>query len=294
MYSVCAVIVNYHQPLLTRQAVDSVLASCGVQVRVILVDNESDGALRKSLPRDDDRIVLLENTGNMGFGAACNQGMEYALGFGCDCVLLLNNDAIVAPEAIRQLAAAAGGHGLAAPKILLPDGRIYSAGGIVEIAKARCRNRGIYEEDRGQYDQPELMRFASACALMVSRRALETGARFHAPFFLYYEDADFCLQMQEAGFRVAYTPSARVTHLESATTSSERGLGLLYYDARNRFLFLRRHGKWFEKCMGALWLVSVTKIRILSHLMRGRAREALVLFTGLIHGLLGRTGQWRG
>ena len=292
MRSVCAVIVNYHQSRLTRQAVDSVLASCGVGIRVVVVDNESDGSLRESLPRDESRISLLENTANTGFGAACNQGIERALALGCDGVLLLNNDAIVAPDAVRDLAGAAALHGLAAPKILLPGGRIYSAGGIVELAKARCRNRGIYEEDRGQYDQPEVMRFASACALMLSRPALETGVRFHAPFFLYYEDADFCLRMCEAGFRVAYTPSARVTHLESATTASGSRLGLLYYDVRNRFLFLRRHGGRLEKVAGAAWLTATTKIRILSRLARGQAREARALWAGLIHGLLGRTGKW--
>ncbi len=291
MKSICAVIVNYRRPDLTRRAVESVLESEGVETRVALVDNESDGVWARDLYGDDERVVIRANAGNIGFGAACNQGIEMALEQGCDAVLLLNNDARVESGALLTLAEAAGEHGLAAPKILLPDGRIYAAGGIVEMARARCRNRGIYEIDRGQYDRRETMRFASACALMISRRALDSGVRFHKPFFLYYEDADLCLALGEAGFSVAYTPEARVVHLESASTGDDDGHSLLYYDARNRFLFLRRCGRAGQRTVGWIWLIGTTLVKSVYFLLRGRGARARALLRGLADGLSGRMGK---
>src|SRR5690606_35757885 len=76
---VTAIIVNYHQPGLTRAAIDSVLASEGVAAEVIVVENEGSGDwVRAEFPAES-RIRVIANPTNRGFGAACNQGFELAL-----------------------------------------------------------------------------------------------------------------------------------------------------------------------------------------------------------------------
>lgn len=290
MNKVHAIIVNYHRQRLTEQAVASVLASGGVDVRVILIDNDSDGAWVRKRYDDHSRVHPIVNTRNIGFGAACNQGIEFALGDGADFVFLLNNDAVVEPDTLAMLADAADGPGMATPKILLPDGRIWAAGGHVEVIQARCRNRGIYETDHGQYDRPDRMIFASACALMLARPTLETGARFFEPFFLYYEDADLCLHLAQHGFRVAYTPTARVIHHESASTAPEHTARLAYYDMRNRWVFLRRHGSLIQRLVGGAWLMAVALGKSLRYRTTGRRAHARALMRGLADGMARRLG----
>lgn len=288
MTRVDAVIVNYHQPQLTADAARSVLAARGVDARVILVENAGDGAwARREFP-GEARVSLIANAGNVGFGPACNQGIELALASGADFVLLLNNDAQVRPDTLEKLVAPARQYGLAAPKILLADGGIYSAGGIVELSRARCRNRGIYERDDGQFDRAQTMAFASACTLMISRRALAAGIRFFEPYFLYYEDADLCLALGRAGFSVGYEPAAAAVHLESASTGRERKFHLDYYDARNRWLFLKRNAKGRERLIGSAYLAATVfyKACVVHALnLNGRA-----LIRGLLAAWKGRFG----
>jgi GT2 family glycosyltransferase len=289
--TVCAIVINYHQRRLTEQAVCSVLASIGVKVWVVLVDNESEGPWTESPYAAHPRVELIRNAENIGFGAACNQGLERALQRGTDFVFLLNNDAVVAADALARLAGAADSGGLAAPKIALPDGRIYAAGGIVELTRGRCRNRGIYEQDRGQYEQAEELEFASACALMLARRVLESGIRFYEPYFLYYEDADFCLQLARAGWRIRYLPQARVTHLESASTPGpDRRSRLIYYDARNRLLFLSRQGRPRQRLLGGLYLLTMTLVKTLRCALAGQWPEAGAGLAGLRDYLARRRG----
>lgn len=289
MPRVDAVIVNYHQPNLAADAARSVLASRGIDTRVILIENEGDGAWVQSEFAGDPRVSLIANSANIGFGPACNQGIELAMKGGADFVLLLNSDAQVRPDTIEKLMEPAKKHGLAAPKILLPIGGIYSAGGIVEISRARCRNRGIYEKDSGQYDRAETMPFASACALLISRRALKTGIRFHEPYFLYYEDADLCLALARAGFSVAYEPSAVAVHLESASTGSERTFHLDYFDSRNRWLFLKRNAKGPQRLIGSVYLFATILYKALFVREFG-SKNTWALMRGLGDALRGNFG----
>lgn len=290
MTRVDAVIVNYHQPKLAADAARSVLASRGIDPRVILIENEGDGDWVRREFATDARVSLIANAENIGFGPACNQGIERALAVNAEFVLLLNSDARVEPDALEKLVGPAAQYGMAAPKILLADGKIYSAGGIVELSRARCRNRGIYEKDNGQYDRAETMPFASACALLISRRALETGARFYEPYFLYYEDADLCLTLGREGFSVGYEPSAIAVHLESASTSADRKPHLDYYDARNRWLFLARNAKFTRRMIGRIYLITIISIKILKLLFIGHFHRARAIIHGFRHGLRGRFG----
>jgi len=293
---VTAIIINYHQERLTERAVASVLASEGVGVRVVLVDNASGGVWARTTYGNQSQIELVINPANIGFGAACNQGIERALARGADFVFLLNNDATVEPDTLARLAVAAARTGLAAPKIHLADGRLYSAGGMVELRRARCRNRGITEPDRGQYDETAQIPFASACALLIARRALEgaqDAVRFYEPYFLYYEDADFCLRLARRGWRVSYVPAARALHLESASTPPERAAYLTYYNTRNRLIFLRRQGTLFDKLAGAPYLAGVTMVKMARDLWNGRRGLAHGAWRGLLDGLTGRLGPWR-
>ncbi|OPZ05211.1 MAG: N-acetylglucosaminyl-diphospho-decaprenol L-rhamnosyltransferase [candidate division BRC1 bacterium ADurb.BinA292] len=281
-----AIIVNYHQPGLTQAAIRSFLDSDGIDPRVILIENEGDGAWAGDLLAREPRIELIANRANVGFGAACNQGFAAVLRGDAQFVLLLNNDAAAATaDAVLRLIDPAARAGLAAPRILLPDGRIYAAGGRVEPWRARCRNRGFHEPDAGQYDRPNETPFASACALLIHRRVLEAGLRFHAPYFLYYEDADFCLAARRAGFRIRYVPESRFIHHESASTAAPLRPRLLFYTTRNRLLFLRRNYGWPIRLVGGVYLAGVVAVRQIVGPLRGRGDAARATARGYLAGL---------
>src|SRR5262252_4171392 len=81
------------------------------QVEIIVVDDGSKdgsvdwlrarGFLEGSLGNENLSLRLLVNQANLGFGRACNRGVESAR-FGL--ILLLNNDVDIEPDCIRMLA----------------------------------------------------------------------------------------------------------------------------------------------------------------------------------------------
>jgi GT2 family glycosyltransferase len=94
-----SIVVAAHNGLaFTRLCLETVLAnSADHDFELIVVDNGSDDGTRSYLTRlaaADARLRVLINGRNMGFAAACNQGLGLALG---EHLVLLNNDTMVAP-----------------------------------------------------------------------------------------------------------------------------------------------------------------------------------------------------
>lgn len=288
MAHIGVVIINYHGEDDTRRAVASALASTGVRVSAIVIDNEGDGAWANEEWNGNENVHVIANADNAGFGAACNQGIDKALKLGCDAVCLLNNDAAPAPDAMAILYESAQAGGLAAPKILRPDGSIYSAGGIVELTRARCRNRGHGEADLGQYDRPERFEFCSACVLMLMKNTLETSERFYEPFFLYYEDADLCLRLARRGCFVQYAPAAVATHGESRSTPASHSHRLIYYNSRNRWLLIIRNANLATKFISFCYLILITSIRASAFFLTGNPHHTRALIAGLTDAVKGK------
>ena len=76
--------------------------------------------------------------------------------------------------------------------------------------------------------------------MMVPRKVVDEVGLLHEPFFLYYEEFDWCNQIKKKGYKVYYQPKSLIYHKESMTTGKSSPLKT-YYITRNRILFMRRN-----------------------------------------------------
>jgi GT2 family glycosyltransferase len=189
-------------------------------------------------------LALLENRENLGYAGGNNVGIQYALDRGADYVLLLNDDAVVAPDALSALLDAAQDHpgvGFLGPKVLsLEEPRqLLSAGGILD-REWRSSHRGADELDEGQFDELAEVDWLSGCALLVSREAIRRVGMLDPAFFAYHEDVDWCYRGRQAGLGVLLVPGAKVWHPDTRVQQLDSPL-VTYYMARNSLLFLSKH-----------------------------------------------------
>src|ERR1019366_2430321 len=134
----------------------------------VIVDNaSSDGtvALARTLA---ERAVVIEAGANTGFAAACRLGVDAS---SAPLLCLLNPDTLVAAGALARLRAVAAEHPDWAawqPVVMLPDGRINVAGGVVHylgIGWAGQCGHDAAELAAGPYE----VAFASGAALVARR-----------------------------------------------------------------------------------------------------------------------------
>ena len=83
---------------------------------------------------------------------------------------------------------------------------------------------GMFEEDKGQYDQSREVLFASAGAALFRRSVFLESGGFDKGFFMYHEDVDLCWRFWLLGFRVLTAPGAVAYHHFGASTQAHQGM----------------------------------------------------------------------
>ncbi|RJP76401.1 MAG: glycosyltransferase family 2 protein, partial [Candidatus Zixiibacteriota bacterium] len=77
--------------------------------------------------------------------------------------------------------------------------------------------------------------------LLIRRDALETVGLLDEDYYLYSEDADYCLRASRAGFTLLYAPEARVYHKVSASTGGAYNWRKWVQRYRSLFRLVRKH-----------------------------------------------------
>ncbi len=206
------VIVTFNSRAAVELSLPPLLAELRPDDELIVVDNASADGTRAAVRLLAPASILVENPGNDGFAAACNQGVERATG---ELVLLLNPDASVAAgfaEAIRRPLTERPDWAAWMGLVTMDGGRrVNTAGGVVHytgIAWAGASGRPVAAVDPG----PHEVGFVSGACLAVPREVWRREGGFPAAFFMYCEDVDFSLRLRLAGASIGVEPRARVDH----------------------------------------------------------------------------------
>jgi len=222
---VSAVILNWNGGGLVCDTIASVFALDPPVPHVIVVDNASTDGSDGEIERRFPAVTLLRNAANLGFAAGNNVGIRHALERGADSVLLLNNDTLLEPSAVRTMVTALltdPRRGVVVPKIYLlsPGGkrRLWAAGAQWKALPPRVKIRGYRAQDRGQYDTPGPVEYATGCALLVRRETFAAAGLLDESYFMYQEDYAFCDRVRASGLMLWYEPRAVVYHHVSAST----------------------------------------------------------------------------
>lgn len=203
MASVCAIVVSFADPRATRVAVDALRAQTHRLRRVIVVDNRLDSAL------DDLDAELVRPGENLGYPGGVRAGVARAEG---DWLLLVNPDAVAAPDCLEQLLRAADDDarvGIVGAQVLQADGRVNAGDNPLHVTGVSWSGRfGLTAEDGA----PRSAAVVSGAAQLVRRALWDELDGMADRYFLYHEDVDLCWRARLAGWEVRFQPSARVVH----------------------------------------------------------------------------------
>jgi len=243
-----AVVVTWEGGTTTDRCVESLLAQDPAPQPVFVVDNASSGSERERLragvgARAGVRLLLLDD--NRQFAGGLNAGACAAIAAGATRILLLNNDTVVARDALGRLTRALDttpGAGIAGPcvrDLRRPD-RVLSAGERHSVPLLCVPRTLLRYRRRG--DRPYAVRGIMGCALLVTRACFESVGGFSEEIAVYYEDVDFCLTARARGFGVLVEPRAVVYHDGLRGFAGGLTPWAAYLKARNPWLVVRRHG----------------------------------------------------
>lgn len=212
-------VVTWNSARVIDGCLESVLAQGRDDLEVIVVDNASsdDSAERaEAWAARGLRVQVVRSTINSGFCGGQNRALERARG---DLVLLLNPDARLTPGFAAHALEVVDSHpaaiGIFAPRILLDDGRIDSAGLTLDRLR-RGWDRGVGEDAGGRYLEEEEV-FGCTGAVALLRRSMLAdialaGEVFDERIFAYCDDVDLAWRARLRGWRCLYVPSLVARH----------------------------------------------------------------------------------
>ena len=230
---ISVVIVSYNT--------EEVLASCLKSLKVALskftsevfvVDNNSTDDTIVAVNRDFPWVKLIANKDNVGFSRANNQALKVAKG---KYIIILNPDTQVYPDTVKKMIKFMEEHpdtAVATCKVELPDGGLdrdcrrhfptpwRSLTHFSGLSKIFGGSK-IFDQYYMGYLPVTREHEVDSCVgafMMIRKRDLDKIGLFDEDFFFYGEDLDLCWRAKQKGYKVMYTPTAKILHYKGVAS----------------------------------------------------------------------------
>jgi GT2 family glycosyltransferase len=252
---------------------------------LIIVDNASlePFTYEGRTPYD---LRIIHSKKNLGFAGGNELGMKVAKG---EYLYLINNDTEIEQDFVGPIIDCFQNRpnlGMLSTLLRFYDTGLIQYAGASALSKITLRNKsfGNLENDATPYLGFRLTGNIHGASVVVPRRLyLELGGMWE-PFFLYYEEYDWCARFKEAGYDIGFLGDVEVLHKESASVGRMSPLKIEYM-FRNRILYARRR-KYAFRYLTVFYLISIVLFRDLAgYLLKGQINLITPLFKGAISGL---------
>lgn len=256
------IIVTWNSEKDIAECLDSLLQQDYPHYKIVVVDNNSADSTTKLIKQNYPQVTLFECSRNNYFTKGNNIGINFALkNLAPKYIALLNPDTVVEPNWLStQLSVIQSDPaiGIVTPKVrFYKDGKINSTG-LVFDGFMQAYDRGIGEEDNGQYDKQEEVAAASGTSMFFRAELLQKLGGFWQPLKMYLEDLELCIRVKNHGYKIIYTPKTVVRH--KYMHSTKQNPKVLEWKSRNWLLIAFRHYPWRSKlAMLRLFLLETIK-----------------------------------
>jgi GT2 family glycosyltransferase len=279
------VIVNYKTSKITADCLRSIQSSKdGYSKEVIVVDNDSGDDSVAVLKKQFPQFNIFGSGQNGGFAFGNNVGAAKARG---EYIWLLNSDTILRRDTISKLMEAANqkGSDIATCMLLNPDGSLQPQGGALptplnlaawmlfwdDLPVLGKLFHAYQQRSRNYFRSDQHPGWVGGTALLVRRSVYQKLGGLDQGIFMYGEDTDFCLRAHQAGYRIDYFASPRLTHLGQASGSS-RGAVLGEYRGL-KYLFAKHYPKKLPLLRFLLKIGALLRIGLFGMIGRDETRK---------------------
>jgi len=245
---IALITLNYNQNDYTLKCVESILMSKNNDFKLFLIDNGSElenyNVLKSSLPKDD-RLILDRIDINRGYIGGMNYGLQYGAKMNPAYYLIMNNDTILDENAIDELLKTCKKYENKA----IVTGKVYhyNERNRLEDIGSRFKNKkllqfdhvGHNELDTGQYDNEAERDMLDDVFWMIPAKLYQEIGGYSTHFWFNAEQADFVLRAKKIGYKLIYTPNAKLWHKGSVSIGGRAKNPKLVYWHMQSSLILR-------------------------------------------------------
>ncbi len=270
--------INYNSSESTIKLLESLKNQTDKDFEVIVVDNNSkDLAQLLNYKTSETNVIFIKNDKNLGYSGGNNVGIRRALhpptGGGSDWILLLNNDTWAEPDLIAHVRTnLEGKNGIVG--LALDEGERVAYAGKIEWLKPTLPH--IYSTLHSSN------LYAIGGAILIHKNVFDKVGLLDENYFLYFEDADFCINARKQGIPVSFIPEIKIRHAVSSSTKKLGSPLLLRYHYRNALYFNLKNGPCYIKLLVWPWSWWIAGKQVIKILLKFHRDESRAIFSGIV------------
>jgi hypothetical protein len=233
------IILNYNKSKETINCIESVLKSNYHDFKILLIDNGSEiNDYYQLMKIKNSKIILKRIENNCGYVGGINFGLQMGKELSPEYYLIMNNDTIIAPEAILELVNSSKKY----KDNCIVSGKTYNLDepDTLQYIGQWCKNHNTLnypsyvknskEKDIGQYDNEKEMEMLDDIFWLLPNDVFKKIGYYSEYFYLYGEQNDYAFRAKKKGIKLIYTPGAKIWHhLHLTTADGKKGFQKVYY-----------------------------------------------------------------
>jgi GT2 family glycosyltransferase/ADP-heptose:LPS heptosyltransferase len=234
---VSAVIV-IHRP--TAERLNRCLTCALPQADEVVIVSDTAGQVPDGLIQDT-KIKFVKMQGDLGYGRKANRAARET---NHRWLAFINDDVFLEPDAIEQMCRCAHADvGAIGMELRYPTGLIQHAGKHRPMGH-RGWGHTDWNQQVSRYTEPVEMENICGASMLVRREAFFQASGWDEDLWLYGDDDLAIFKIRQAGWKVIYTPHAKGTHIEHASSCELPNIG--EQCAKSDVIMRRKLAWWFE------------------------------------------------
>ncbi len=278
VYTVLIAFNNEQDVSRVLQSLKKETGSKDYELKAAIGDNSTDSGKKKliaTICKQYTWVQYIDLKENTGFARGNNLVVAKVANH-TDYIFLLNIDTeikrgsiIKLLEAQRETDAAIVG-----PLIVYGDDRNINwySGGCWYPWLAAIR-MGRRNQPVNQLDKRREVTFIVGAAMFMPITTYQTHQLFFEPYFMYYEESDYCAHLIMKGEKLVYEPRAVVYHY--IPKSTVKSANSVYYLVRNQWLFWTRTNQGLRKAFSFIMVIALQKIHFFRYILDADIRSAV-------------------
>lgn len=256
----CVITVVYQNYSILKNFAESLFTQTNKDYHLFIIDLSRD---KQEISYPNLPLTIITSK-NLGYAYGVNIGIKEAINKRFSQFCIMNNDTYFNKDFVQSVrhsidknpSSIIGGKIYYAPgyeyhKTKYKKGDlgnvIWYAGGSIDWNHALTPHRGVDEIDNGIYDKQEETMFVNGCLICFDKTVVEKVGYWDESYFLYFEDADYCVRAKQKNIKLIYDPTIIIWHKNAQSTGGSGSKIHLKYQKKNQLLFGLKYAPWRTK-----------------------------------------------
>jgi GT2 family glycosyltransferase len=236
---ISVIICSYNTKDLTLDCLDRLKKSIDnldKKVETIMVENGSDGT-GEVVKKKCSWVKIIEPSENTGFARGYNIGIKASNKNSKYC-LLLNTDALIKPDTLQKAIIFMEKHNdcdVLSCRLVFGDGKFQPSGGYLPtpfsvatwilgidlLPKVSRLLNTFHQKNMSFFEADRQVGWVMGAFLFMRQKVIEKTKGMDENFFMYMEEVEWCKRISDSGFKIWYTPSFEIIHLDKTSSKSD-------------------------------------------------------------------------